>query len=89
MRGVDPVKAAALVGLNPLLVVYGVGGGHNDMLMLALVVAGIALLLQHRDRLGAGSIVIGAGVKLTAGLFLPFALAGAGGRCRAAAGATC
>ena len=35
LRGVDQVKAVALVGLNPLLVVYGVGGGHNDMLMLA------------------------------------------------------
>jgi hypothetical protein len=79
-RGVDPVKAVALVGLNPLIVVYGVGGGHNDMLMLALAVAGISLALQHRHRLGAGSIVIGAGVKLTAGLFLPFTLAGAGGR---------
>jgi Glycosyltransferase family 87 len=78
LRGVDQVKAVALVGLNPLLVVYGVGGGHNDMLMLALVVAGVALLLQHRDRLGAGSIVLAVGVKLTAGLFLPFALAGAG-----------
>jgi Glycosyltransferase family 87 len=80
LRGVDPVKAAALVGLNPLLVVYGVGGGHNDMLMVALGVAGIALLLQHRDRLGAGSMVVATGVKLTAGLLLPFALAGAGGR---------
>ncbi len=80
LRGVDQVKAVALVGLNPLIVVYGVGGGHNDMLMLALVVAGMALLLQHRDRLGGGSMVIAAGVKLTAGLFLPFALAGAGGR---------
>ncbi len=78
LRGVDPVKAAALVGLNPLIVVYGVGGGHNDLLMLAAVVAGISLVLQHRDRLGAGSIVVAAGIKLTAGLFLPFALAGAG-----------
>ena len=34
LRGIDPVKAAALVGLNPLIVVYGVGGGHNDLLML-------------------------------------------------------
>jgi hypothetical protein len=80
LRGVDQVKAVALVGLNPLVVVYGVGGGHNDMLMLALAVAGVALALQHRDRLGAGSIVLGAGVKLTAGLLLPFTLAGAGGR---------
>src|SRR5579885_188162 len=34
LRGINPVKAAALVGLNPLMVVYGVGGGHNDLLMM-------------------------------------------------------
>jgi alpha-1,6-mannosyltransferase len=79
LRGLDPVKAAALVGLNPLVVVYGVGGGHNDLLMLAGLMAGIYLMLQHRERAGAGSMVLAAGVKLTAGLFLPFALAGAGG----------
>jgi alpha-1,6-mannosyltransferase len=76
-RGVDPVRAAALVGLNPLLVVYGVGGGHNDILMLALLVAGIALVHQQRDRAGAGSLVLATGIKLTAGLLLPFALASA------------
>jgi hypothetical protein len=79
LRGLDPVKAAALVGLNPLVVVYGVGGGHNDLLMLAVLMAGVYLMLQHRERAGAGSMVLAAGVKLTAGLFLPFALAGAGG----------
>jgi hypothetical protein len=78
-RGVDPVKAAALVGLNPLIVVYGVGGGHNDLLMLVPMLAGVVLLLQRRGRLGAGSIVVGAGIKLTAGLLLPFALAGGRG----------
>ncbi|MBV9604650.1 MAG: DUF2029 domain-containing protein, partial [Solirubrobacterales bacterium] len=78
-RGVDPVKAAALVGLNPLIVVYGVGGGHNDLLMLVPLMAGVLLLIQRRGRLGAGSIVVGAGIKLTAGLVLPFALAGARG----------
>ncbi len=79
LRGLDPVRAAALVGLNPLLVVYGVGGGHNDLLMLALLVAGIYLMLAHRERAGGGAIVLAAAVKLTAVLFLPFALAGAGG----------
>src|ERR1700761_3450179 len=38
LRGADPVKAAALVGLHPLLVIYGVGGGHNDLLMLLAMV---------------------------------------------------
>ena len=79
LRGIDPVKAAALVGLNPLIVVYSVGGGHNDLLMLAPLLAGIVLLLQHRDRLGAGSIVAAAAIKVTAGLLLPFAVAGARG----------
>jgi len=80
LRGVDQVKAAALVGLNPLIIVYGIGGGHNDLLMLAPMVAGIVLLLQNRGRLGAGSIVVAAAVKVTAGLMLPFALADARGR---------
>jgi hypothetical protein len=78
LRGVDPVKATALVGLNPLVVIYGVGGGHNDLLMLAAMMAGVVLLLQHRERSGAASLMIATGIKLTAGLMLPFALAGTG-----------
>lgn len=78
-RGIDPVKAAVLVGLNPLVVVYGVGGGHNDLLMLVPMLAAVVLLLQRRGRLGAGSIIVGAGIKMTAGLLFPFALAGARG----------
>jgi alpha-1,6-mannosyltransferase len=79
LRGVNPVKATALVGLNPLIVVYGVGGGHNDLLMLVPMLAAVVLLLQRRGRLGAASIVVGTGIKMTAGLLLPFALAGARG----------
>jgi alpha-1,6-mannosyltransferase len=79
LRGIDPVKAAVLVGLNPLVVVYGVGGGHNDLLMLVPMLIGVVLLLQRRGRLGAGSIMVGVGVKVTAALLLPFALAGARG----------
>lgn len=79
LRGIDPVKAAALVGLNPLIIVYGVGGGHNDLLMLAPMVAGLVLLLQRRSRAGSGLILVGAAVKVTAGLLLPFAFAGARG----------
>jgi alpha-1,6-mannosyltransferase len=80
LRGVDQVRAAALVGLNPLIVVYGVGGGHNDLLMLLPMVAGLVLILQRRERLGAASIVLGAAIKVTAALLLPFALADARGR---------
>ena len=80
LRGVDPVKAAALVGLNPLVVVYGVGGGHNDLLMLTAMTAGVYLLLCQRGRAGGALLVLATGIKLTAGLVLPFALAGAPGR---------
>jgi hypothetical protein len=74
-RGVDPVKAAALVGLNPLLVVYGVGGGHNDLLMLAGLTAAVYLLLGHRERAGGAMIALASAVKLTGAVFLPFAVA--------------
>jgi alpha-1,6-mannosyltransferase len=86
LRGADPVKAAALVGLNPLLVIYGVGGGHNDLLMLLAMVGGVYAVLAGRERLGGGLSLLAIGVKLTAGLVLPFALAAGGSDSRARAG---
>jgi Glycosyltransferase family 87 len=79
LRGLDPVRSVALVGLNPLIVLYGVGGGHNDLLMLAALGAGIYLTLQHREGPGAGMMMLAVGIKLTAALYVPFALAGGGG----------
>ena len=82
LRGINPVKAAALVGLNPLIVVYGVGGGHNDLLMMLAVVGGVYLVLAHRER-AAGAVTMAAtAVKLTGSLMLPFALADGGRRAR-------
>ena len=78
LRGVNPVKAAALVGLNPLLVIYGVGGGHNDLLMLLVLVGAIYAVLLYRERLGGVLSVFAIGIKLTAGLLLPFVIAAGG-----------
>lgn len=75
-RGVNQVKAVALVGLNPLTVIYGVGGGHNDLLMLAAMVAGLYAILQHRDRSGGGLLSLATGIKLSGAVLLPFAIAG-------------
>lgn len=51
MLGRDPVKAIVLVGLNPVVLVWGLGGDHNDFLMVFLIVLGIYLLLKARERL--------------------------------------
>lgn len=79
-RSVEPVRAVALVGLNPLLVVYGVGGGHNDLLMLLALGGSLAMLLARRDALGGALAVLAIAIKLTGGLLLPFALAAGGAR---------
>ncbi|MDQ6774896.1 MAG: polyprenol phosphomannose-dependent alpha 1,6 mannosyltransferase MptB, partial [Actinomycetota bacterium] len=75
LRGLNQVKAAALVGLNPVIVVFGVGGGHNDLLMLAFLVTGVYVLLQQKERTSGALIVAATVVKFTAGLLLPFAFA--------------
>jgi hypothetical protein len=80
LRGIDPVKAVALVGLNPLVVVYGVGGGHNDLLMMLPLMAGVYMVLAHRERGGSAVMVAAAAIKLTAGVMLAFAIASGGGR---------
>lgn len=80
LRGVDQARAVALVGLNPLVVLYGVGGGHNDLLMLLPLMAGVYMLLARRERFGSAMVVAAAAIKVTAGLPLLFAVAGRGGR---------
>jgi alpha-1,6-mannosyltransferase len=75
LRGTSPLRAVALFGLNPLVVFYGIGGGHNDLLELMLMTAGIYAVLLHRNGAGGTLVALSAGIKLTAGLVLPFALA--------------
>jgi hypothetical protein len=70
--GRDPVQAAIWVGLNPVLLVYGVGGAHNDLIMLALMMAAVALALERRETLAGGAVVLSAAVKATGGAMLPF-----------------
>jgi alpha-1,6-mannosyltransferase len=62
--------AVAFLGLSPVLAVIVVNGGHNDMIIGALLLG--ATLLAVRGRAGtAGALVgIAALVKLTAGLAL-------------------
>jgi hypothetical protein len=50
LLGRDPVKAIVLVGLNPIVLVWGLGGDHNDFIMMFLVLLGFYLLLHARQR---------------------------------------
>jgi len=85
--GRSPDAAAALVGLNPVVVLYAVGGAHNDLFVMLLVLAGVRFATTQRDGLGAAGVAAAAGVKLTAGLVLPFLVLGARSRRWALAGA--
>jgi alpha-1,6-mannosyltransferase len=76
-RGYDPVLALVAVGTNPLYVIYGLGGAHNDLLMLLLMMVAVALTLRgevspRREAAAAATIVAGALVKATVAALLPF-----------------
>ena len=68
----DPVFAILAVGANPLYVIYTVGGAHNDLIMLALMMAAVSLTLARRDGAAAAAVTAGALVKVTVAVLLPF-----------------
>jgi alpha-1,6-mannosyltransferase len=59
MLDLDPVKAIMLIGLNPIVLVWGLGGDHNDFLTVFAIVLGVYLLLRARaalaDRRGSAA----------------------------------
>jgi hypothetical protein len=46
LLGRDPITAIVLVGLNPIVLVWGLGGDHNDFLMVFCIMLGFYLLLR-------------------------------------------
>lgn len=70
--GGDHATALWLAVLNPLVLVHLVGGAHNEMLMLGLLAAGMVLVLRGQHLGGVALIALGAAVKATALLALPF-----------------
>ena len=58
--------------LNPLVIVHLMGGVHNEMLMVGLMMAGITLTFAGRHVGGAALIAVAVAVKATAILALPF-----------------
>ncbi|KRB47413.1 polyprenol phosphomannose-dependent alpha 1,6 mannosyltransferase MptB [Terrabacter sp. Root181] len=70
--GWSPVRALWLGVAVPLVGAHFVGGAHNDALMVAAVLGGLALALRGRFVLACVVIALGAMVKVTAVIALPF-----------------
>ena len=86
MRNLDPKLALIVVGVNPLWVIYGLGGAHNDLIMTLFLMGAVALTLasemaptpdlgRARREMYAGAAVLGATlIKATGIALLPFIL---------------
>jgi hypothetical protein len=77
LRGVDARFALLAVGANPLYVLYCLGGAHNDLIMIALMMLGVTLALggegqPRREGLASASLVAAALTKATGIAPLPF-----------------
>jgi len=76
-REFDPVFAVLAVGANPLYVLYGLGGAHNDLLMMLAMMVSVGLTLLgsqtgRREGAAAAMVVAGALTKATVAALLPF-----------------
>ncbi len=75
--GTDPVKAAWLALINPLVLVHAFSGAHNDALMAGLVVSALAVAVAG-ERTAVRALAVGAllglalAVKATMLMALPF-----------------
>lgn len=69
---VDPISALWLGALNPLVLFHLVAGGHNEALMIGMMIAGLVLALDRSVVLGTVLLTGAVGVKATAGLALAF-----------------
>jgi alpha-1,6-mannosyltransferase len=70
--GGRPSVALWLTVANPLVVALGIGGAHNDVLMVGLMAAGVLFVLDRRHLSGFALIALATAVKATALLVLPF-----------------
>jgi Glycosyltransferase family 87 len=72
--------AAAVVGWNPLLALQSAGGGHNDVWMMAFVLAALVLADRSRTVLAGISWAVAVFIKSVALGLVPVALIASGRR---------
>jgi hypothetical protein len=66
--GRDPALVFGFVLLNPVTILHLIGGGHNDALMVGLLVAGIAVAKRNHPVLGILLCALAASVKVPAAI---------------------
>jgi hypothetical protein len=74
LRELDPKFALIAVGVNPLWLIYGLGGAHNDLIMTLLMMAAVSLTLARHEAYAGAAVVAAALVKATGIVLLPFML---------------
>jgi alpha-1,6-mannosyltransferase len=70
--GADPRRALWLAVLSPLTLLELIAAGHNDVLMVGLMVAGVALAVEGRPLSGVALCALAATIKLPALLAVAF-----------------
>jgi hypothetical protein len=73
--GRSPQRALAFVGLNPLVLVYGLGGAHNEPLVMLAVMASVALIVRGAQPAAARGWSVGAGAAIAGGAALKLSMA--------------
>lgn len=70
--GANSAAALWICVLNPLVIIHLMGGVHNEMLMVGLMMAAIAMTFGGHHITGVSLVAVAVAVKATAGLALPF-----------------
>ena len=68
---VSSLTALTFFALNPLVLLEGIGNGHNDMVMLALMTLGLVLWQRGRWAWAAFALTLATLVKISGLLLLP------------------
>jgi hypothetical protein len=70
--GANPSRAIWMAVISPLVLLELIAAGHNDALMIGLLVAGVTLAMERRPLLGIALCAIAATVKLPAAAGIVF-----------------
>ena len=75
VRPTRQAYAAAMIGLNPVVLFHTVGGGHVDVLVMLAVAAAIYLVATQRELPATVALTVGALVKVSAAVPLALLIA--------------